>query len=43
MKSDTEDPRFIIEMCILGQDDLLSGDYQRDIEATSIKVTDYTD
>ena len=41
MESDTLDPRFVIQMCINGQDDLLNGSYQRDIEATSPKLEDF--
>lgn len=41
MKTDTMDPRFVIQMCIEGQDDLITGEFQRDLEKTSPKQPEY--
>lgn len=40
MATDTLDPRFVIQMCVTGQDELVSGEYQRDLEKTSVKKGD---
>jgi len=37
---DTMDPRFVIKMCVAGQDKL-DGRYQRSLEATSMKIEDF--
>jgi hypothetical protein len=40
LEIDTMDPRFLISMVVNGKDDLLSGKFQADLEATSLKVED---
>ena len=39
-KVDNLDPRYAISVCMNGQDDLLNGTYQADLEATMFKNTD---
>ena len=40
MQADTLDPRFVIDLCLNGQDGLIDSSYLDDLEATSIKKTE---
>lgn len=43
LEADTLDPRFVIDMCVNGQEDLLNNQYTSILEATSIKKADVSE
>lgn len=42
-KVDNRDPRYVISVCLNGQDELLDGTFQADLEATMFPMTNFAD